>query len=180
VRFQATADVAVSPADLYAVAADLRNLPAWWIEHLNAEVEVPAIRARDAVYRLRYRLPGGLVITATGTVVAARPGRSLTYIWQGGGLRTAVGHTFLAEGNGCRTQLIADVSIDRWLFAVSPLVTAVIHQSLGPQLERALSTLGELVTARTIVRRRAIVQNAERSPDWEAPDASSQGATTIS
>jgi len=180
VRFQATADVAVSPTELYAVAADLRNLPAWWIEHLNAEVEVPAVRARDAVYRLRYRLPGGLVITATGTVVAARPGRSLTYIWQGGGLRTAVGHTFMPQGDGCRTQLITDVTIDRWLFAVSPLVTAVIHQSLGPQLERALSTLGELVSARTIVRRRAIEQSAESTRDWEGPGAPSRGATTVS
>lgn len=152
-RVSAAADVPVDPADLYALVADLRNLPAWWIEHLSAEVAVPARRDRDAVYRVRYRLPGGMVIAAWCTVVAARPHRSLTYVWEGGGMRTAVGHTFTRVGDVCRTHLVADLWVGPWLRPVRPLVTRVMARTLEEQLQRALVTLGELAEAKTVLRR---------------------------
>lgn len=152
-RVHASADLAVAPADLYTLAADLSNLPAWWIEHLSAEVVTPATRARDAVYRVRYRLPGGVVISASCTVVAARFGRSLTYVWEGGGMRTAVGQTFAPGPEGCHTQLVADLSVAPWLAPLGPLVTRVMARALGEQLDRALLTLGELAAAKTVLRR---------------------------
>ena len=152
-RLESTAVVPVAPPDLYAVAADLRNLPAWWIEHLSAEVETPAARARDSVYRVRYRLPGGLVIGAMCTVVAARPCRSLTYVWTGGGMRMAVGQSFAEHRSGCRTTLCADIAVDRILTPVAPLLTRLMGHSLSGEIERALETLGELAGARSVVRR---------------------------
>jgi hypothetical protein len=162
VRVEASADAAVRPVDLFAVAADLRNLPAWWIEHLSAQVEVPAPRLRDSVYRVRYRLPGGLVISAICTVVAARGGRSLTYVWEGGGMRMAVGQSFVAHGDGVRTRLIADLDTDRRLSPVASIVTRLMGRGLDAELERALATLVELAGAREVVRRAPLGGGAER------------------
>lgn len=168
VRLESTAVVSVTPGDLYAVAADLRNLPAWWIEHLSAEVETSAVRARDAVYRVRYRLPGGLVIGARCTVVAARPGRSLTYVWTGGGMRMAVGQSFTEYRSGCRTSLCADLAVDRVLVPVAPLVLRLMRHTLSGELERALMTLGELAGARSVVRRVSTDRRAASSQKgWE-------------
>ena len=167
-RLESTAVVPVTPADLYAVAADLRNLPAWWIEHLSAEVETPAVRARDAVYRVRYRLPGGLVITARCTVVAARPGRSLTYVWTGGGMRLAVGQSFTEYRSGAKTSLTADLAVDRVLAPVAPLVLRLMRHSLSGELERALVTLGELAGARSVVRRGGDRRAAAQQKGWES------------
>jgi hypothetical protein len=169
VRVEASADAGVRPADLFAVAADLRNLPAWWIEHLSAEVEVPAARLRDSVYRVRYRLPGGLVISALCTVVAARGGRSLTYVWEGGGVRMAVGQSFIAHGDGARTRLIADLNTDRWLTPVGSVVTRLIGRGLDAELERALSTLAELAAARAVVRRSPLGGGAGRPAPGSRP-----------
>ena len=169
VRLESTAVVPVTPADLYAVAADLRNLPAWWIEHLSAQVDTPALRARDAVYRVRYRLPGGLVIGARCTMVAARPCRSLTYVWTGGGMRMAVGQSFTEHRSGCRTSLCADLAVDRVLAPVAPLVTRLMRHTLSGELERALDTLGELAGARSVVRRVATDRRgAAPQKGWES------------
>jgi hypothetical protein len=169
VRVEASADAGVRPADLFAVAADLRNLPAWWIEHLSAEVEVPAARLRDSVYRVRYRLPGGVVISALCTVVAARAGRSLTYVWEGGGMRMAVGQSFIAHGEGARTRLIADLNTDRWLTPVGSVLTRLIGRGLDAELERALATLTELAAARAVVRRSPLGGGAERRAPGSRP-----------
>src|SRR5258708_34512850 len=91
VRLTASSNVDVSPAELFTIASDLRNLPVWWIEHLSATVTSPAQRARDAVYEVRYRLPIGLVVSATCTAVAVRGPRAITYIWDGWGIRMAGG-----------------------------------------------------------------------------------------
>jgi uncharacterized protein YndB with AHSA1/START domain len=155
-RLEATADLPVSPADLYAVAADLRNLPAWWIEHLSAEIETAASRPRDAIYRVRYRLPGGLVISARCTMVAARTPRSLTYMWTGGGMRLAVGQSFVARRDGCRTTLVTDLAVVSFLRVGGPLLTRLMRRSLHGELDRALMTLGELAGARSVVRRTAV------------------------
>jgi hypothetical protein len=162
VRVEASADAGVRPAELFAVAADLRNLPAWWIEHLSAEVEVPAPRLRDSVYRVRYRLPGGLVISALCTVLAARAGRSFTYVWEGGGMRMAVGQSFTAHGDGARTRLIVDLGTDRRLTPVGSVVTRLIGRGLVAELDRALVTLTELATARAVVRRAPLGGGTER------------------
>jgi hypothetical protein len=145
----------VSPGDLYAVAADLRNLPAWWIEHLSAEICTPAARLRDAVYEVQYRLWAGFAITATCTVVAARPGRSLTYIWEGGGLRLAVGQAFEPAGDGCDLSLEADLNVNSLLTPVRWIVQRLMRHRLRDELERAVTTLGELAAARSVVRRAA-------------------------
>jgi len=171
VRLESTADVAVSCADLYTLAADLRNLPAWWIEHLSAEIEIPAVRARDAVYRVRYRLPGGLIISATCTVIAARQARSVTYVWEGGGMRTAVGQSFAPSRIGCRTCLVADVSVGRWLSLLGPLVTQLMRHNLRGELDRALLTLGELASAKTVLRRTAIDRRQATPRAWGAAPA---------
>jgi uncharacterized protein YndB with AHSA1/START domain len=164
VRVEATAEIDVRPVELFALAADLRNLPAWWIEHLSAEVEVPGRRLRDSVYRVRYRLPGGLVISAQCTMVAARAGRSLTYVWEGGGMRMAVGQSFAPQGEGTRTRIIADLLSEHRLAPVGTLVTRLVGRGLQAELERALVTLGELAAARAVVRRTP--QGGERrSPD---------------
>jgi hypothetical protein len=172
VRVEASADAGVRPADLFAVAADLRNLPAWWIEHLSAEVEVPALRLRDSVYRVRYRLPGGLVISALCTVVAARAGRSLTYVWEGGGMRMAVGQSFTAHGDGARTRLIAELGTDRRLTPAGAVVTRLIGRGLVAELERALVTLTELAAARAVVRRAPLGGGAERRAPGGRPAVS--------
>ncbi|HEV7466781.1 MAG TPA: SRPBCC family protein [Candidatus Dormibacteraeota bacterium] len=171
-RVEASADAGVRPADLFAVAADLRNLPAWWIEHLSAEVEVPAPRLRDSVYRVRYRLPGGLVISALCTVVAARAGRSFTYVWEGGGMRMAVGQSFIAHGDGARTRLIAELGTDRRLTPVGSVVTRLIGRGLVAELERALVTLTELAAARAVVRRAPLGGGAERRAPGGRPAVS--------
>lgn len=171
-RVEATADAGLRPADLFAVAADLRNLPAWWIEHLSAEVEVPAVRLRDSVYRVRYRLPGGLVISALCTVVAARAGRSLTYVWEGGGMRMAVGHSFEPHGDGTRTRLIAELNTDRLLTPVGSVVTRLIGRGLDAELERALATLAELAAARVVVRRAPLQGGPERRAPEDRPAVS--------
>jgi hypothetical protein len=155
VRLAARTRVEVSPADLYAVAADLRNLPAWWIEHLSAEICTPAVRLRYAVYEVRYRLWAGFAITATCTVVAARPGRSLTYTWEGGGLRLAVGQAFEPEGDGCDMRLEADLNVSRALEPVRWIVLRLMRHRLGEELDRAVTTLAELAAARTVMRRSA-------------------------
>jgi hypothetical protein len=175
-RVEASADTGVRPTDLFAVAADLRNLPAWWIEHLSAEVEVPAVRLRDSVYRVRYRLPGGFVISALCTVVAARAGRSLTYVWEGGGMRMAVGQSFVAHGEGARTRLIVDLNADR---RVNPLGSAVVRlmgRGLESELERALVMLTELAAARAVVRRAPLQGGAERRAPGGRPAVSVLGA----
>jgi Polyketide cyclase / dehydrase and lipid transport len=174
VRVEATADADLRPADLFAVAADLRNLPAWWIEHLSAEVEAPGRRLRDSRYRVRYRLPGGLVVSAVCTVVAARAGRSLTYVWEGAGMRMAVGQSFGAHADGARTRLIADVATDRRLTPVGSVVTRLVGRGLEAELERALATLGELAAARAVVRR-APLQGGERRPSGARPTVSVLG-----
>lgn len=153
-RLFAATVVDVPPADLYALAADLRNLPAWWIEHLHAEVDTPAPRLRDTVYAVRYRLPWGLVISATCTVVASRAGRSLTYVWEGGGMRMAVGQDFEPVGDGStRTSLCADLRVGRVFTPVAPLVVRLMRRELRGEVERALTTLGELAAARAVVGR---------------------------
>jgi Polyketide cyclase / dehydrase and lipid transport len=176
VRVEASADTAVRPADLFAVAADLRNLPAWWIEHLSAEVEVPAVRLRDSVYRVRYRLPGGFVISALCTVVAARGGRSLTYVWEGGGMRMAVGQSFLAHGEGARTRLIVDLNTDRRVNPVGSVVVRLMGRGLDSELERALVMLAELAAARAVVRRAPLQGGAERRAPGGRPAVSVLGA----
>ena len=155
VRLAARARVDLSPADLYAVAADLRNLPAWWIEHLSAEICTPAARPRDAVYEVRYRLWGGYAITGTCTVVAARPGRSLTYTWEGGGMRLAVGQAFEPDDDGCATRLEVDLDVTRVFEPVRWIVLRLMRRRLRDELDRALLTLGELAAARSVMRRSA-------------------------
>ncbi|HEY2705256.1 MAG TPA: SRPBCC family protein [Candidatus Dormibacteraeota bacterium] len=174
-RVEASADAGVRPADLFGVAADLRNLPAWWIEHLSAEVEVPAPRLRDSVYRVRYRLPGGLVISALCTVVAARAGRSLTYVWEGGGMRMAVGQSFTVHGEGTRTRLIADLATDRLLTPVGSVVTRLIGRGLVAELDRALANLTELAAARAVVRRAPLGGGTERRAPGGRPAVSVLG-----
>jgi polyketide cyclase/dehydrase/lipid transport protein len=155
VRLEARAWVEVAPADLYAVAADLRNLPAWWIEHLSAEITTPAARLRDSVYEVRYRMWGAYVITGTCTVVAARPGRSLTYTWEGGGFRLAVGQEFEADEGGCDMRLEVDLHVGRVLEPFSWIVLRLMRRRLSDELGRALETLGELAAARSVMRRAA-------------------------
>jgi hypothetical protein len=174
-RVEASADCAVRPTDLFAVAADLRNLPGWWIEHLSAEVEVPAVRLRDSVYRVRYRLPGGFVIRALCTVVAARGGRSLTYVWEGGGMRMAVGQSFAAHGEGARTRLIVDLNTDRRLNPVGSAVVRLMGRGMDSELERALVTLAELAAARAVVRRAPLGGGAERRGPGGRPAVSVLG-----
>lgn len=152
-RLEVTADADVAPAELYAIAADLRNLPSWWIEHLSVEIAEPATRARDALYRVRYRLPGGVVISATCTVIATRAATSLTYAWVGGGLHVAVGQTFTTTPKGCRTMLIADVRVSRRLQLLGPGFVWYLRRSLEDELRRAVATLADSASARTIMRR---------------------------
>jgi hypothetical protein len=143
----------VGPEAIYTVAADLRNLPAWWIEHLAAEVLTPAARLRDTVYSVRYRLPWGLVISATCTVVAARANRSLTYAWAGGGMRMAVGQEFEALGQDTRMRLVADLRVGRPLLPLAPMLVRLMRRELRGEIDRALSTLAELAAARAVMRR---------------------------
>jgi uncharacterized protein YndB with AHSA1/START domain len=153
VRLTASSNVDVLPAELFAIASDLRNLPSWWIEHLSATVTSPAHRARDAVYEVRYRLPIGLVVSATCTVVAVRAPRSITYIWDGWGIRMAVGQSFVPARHGCRTTLVADVAVTSGLRPLSGLLARVMGATLGEEMQRALATLAEIAAARTIVNR---------------------------
>lgn len=151
--------MAVSCADLYSTAADLRNLPAWWIEHLSAEVVSPAPRLRDTVYSVRYRLWAGYTITATCTVVAARPGRSLTYTWEGGGMRLAVAQLFEPDGDGgTDTRLIADLHVGRAFEPVKGVVLRLMRRRLADELHRALATLEELAAARSVLRRNSLAR----------------------
>ncbi len=154
-RLTASSNVDVSPADLFAIVADLRNLPAWWIEHLSATVTTPAHRARDAVYEVRYRLPIGLVVSATCTVVAVRAPRSITYIWEGWGMRMAVGQSFVPSRSGCRTTLVADLAVNSRWRPVSGMLARIMAGTLGEEMQRALATLAEIAAARTIVVREA-------------------------
>jgi hypothetical protein len=155
VRLSARTRVDVSPGDLYAVAADLRNLPAWWIEHLSAEICTPAARLRDTVYEVRYRIWAGYAITATCTVIAARPGRSLTYTWEGGGLRLAVGQAFEPRDDGCDLSLEADLDVSRVLVPIRWVVQRLMRHRLRDELDRAVTTLAELAAARSVMRRAA-------------------------
>lgn len=166
-RLEVSADLPVAPADLYAISADLRNLPAWWIEHLSAEVEAPAVRLRDAVYRVRYRLRGGLVITGTCTVVAARSQRTLTYVWQGAGVRMAIGQTFLPAEGGCRAVLCAEMIVGMRIAPLGLVVSRLLRSTLTDEMERALETLGELAAARSVLRRSADRPPAPRPTTWE-------------
>lgn len=143
----------VGPDAVYAVAADLRNLPAWWIEHLSAEVMTPAARLRDTVYSVRYRLPWGLVISATCTVVAARVNRSLTYAWVGGGMRMAVGQEFEPLDQGTQMRLVADLRVGRPLAPFAPILLRLMGRELRGEIDRALDTLAELAAARAVMRR---------------------------
>ena len=152
-RLTASSNVDVSPADLFAIVADLRNLPSWWIEHLSATITTPSHRARDAVYEVRYRLPIGLVVSATCTVVAVRAPRSITYIWDGWGIRMAVGQQFVPARSGCRTTLVADIAASSRLRPLSGLLVRVMGATLGEELQRALATLAEVASARAIVGR---------------------------
>jgi len=167
VRLTASSNVDVSPADLFAIVADLRNLPAWWIEHLSATVTTPAHRARDAVYEVRYRLPIGLVVSATCTVVAVRAPRSITYIWEGWGIRMAVGQSFVASRNGCRTTLVADVAVNRRWRPISGALARIMSATLGEEMQKALATLAEIASARTIVTRSGSVERGERAERGE-------------
>jgi uncharacterized protein YndB with AHSA1/START domain len=153
VRLTASSNVDVSPAELFTIASDLRNLPVWWIEHLSATVTSPAQRARDAVYEVRYRLPIGLVVSATCTVVAVRAPRSITYIWDGWGIRMAVGQQFVPARSGCRTTLVADIAASSRLRPLSGLLVRVMGATLGEELQRALATLAEIASAGAIVGR---------------------------
>jgi uncharacterized protein YndB with AHSA1/START domain len=153
VRLTASSNVDVSPAELFTIASDLRNLPVWWIEHLSATVSTPAHRARDAVYEVRYRLPIGLVVPATCTVVAVRAPRSITYLWDGWGIRMAVGQQFVASRSGCRTTLVADLASTSRLRPDSLLLVRVMGATLGEEMQRALATLAEIAGARAIVGR---------------------------
>lgn len=155
VRVSARSRYDVAPADVYAVAADLRNLPAWWIEHLSADISSPAPRLRDTVYEVRYRLWSGYTIRATCTVVAARPARSLTYTWEGGGFRLAVGQSFAPSGAGCAVTLEADLDVSRALMPMRWAVQQLMRRRLSGELERSLVTLGELAAARSVMRRAA-------------------------
>jgi hypothetical protein len=143
----------VPPGDVFAVAADLRNLPAWWIEHLHAEVVVPATRLRDTVYAVRYRMPWGFVISATCTVVAARGNRSLTYVWVGGGMRLAVGQQFEATPTGTAMRMAVDFHVGRVLSPMAPVIVRLMRRELRGEMDRALETLGELAAARSVMRR---------------------------
>jgi uncharacterized protein YndB with AHSA1/START domain len=161
VRLTASSNVDVSPAELFTIASDLRNLPAWWIEHLSAEVRTPANRARDAVYEVRYRLPIGLVVSATCTVVAVRAPRSITYIWEGWGIRMAVGQSFAASRGGCRTTLVTDLAVNSRFRPLSGLLARVMSATMGEEMQRALATLAEIASARTIVRRAGTADRVE-------------------
>jgi carbon monoxide dehydrogenase subunit G len=143
----------VRPEAVYAVAADLRNLPAWWIEHLAAEVLTPAARLRDTVYSVRYRLPWGLVISATCTVVAAHANRSLTYAWAGGGMRMAVGQQFEPLDDGTRLRLVADLRAGRPLAPFGPLLVRLMGREMDGQIDSAVGNLAELAAARAVMRR---------------------------
>jgi uncharacterized protein YndB with AHSA1/START domain len=153
VRLTASSNVDVSPVELFTIASDLRNLPTWWIEHLSATVTTPSVRARDAVYEVRYRLPIGLVVSATCTVVALRAPRSITYLWEGWGIRMAVGQSFASARAGCKTTLVADLAVTSRLRPLSGLLARVMGATLGEELQRALATLAEIASARAIVGR---------------------------
>ena len=161
-RLTASSNVDVSAPDLYSIVADLRNLPTWWIEHLSASVRTPSHRARDAVYEVRYRMPIGLVVSATCTVVAVRAPRSITYIWEGWGMRMAVGQSFVPSRAGCRTTLVADLAVNHRFRPVSGLLARVMGASLGEEMQRALATLAEIASARTIVGREGATERPER------------------
>jgi uncharacterized protein YndB with AHSA1/START domain len=162
VRLTASSNVDVSASDLYSIVADLRNLPTWWIEHLSATVRTPSHRARDAVYEVRYRMPVGLVVSATCTVVAVRAPRSITYIWEGWGMRMAVGQSFVPSRAGCRTTLVADLAVNHRFRPVSGMLARVMGASLGEEMQRALATLAEIASARTIVGRESATERPER------------------
>jgi uncharacterized protein YndB with AHSA1/START domain len=175
VRLTASSNVDVSPADLFAIVADLRNLPAWWIEHLSATITSPAHRARDAVYEVRYRVPIGLVVSATCTVVAVRAPRSITYVWEGWGVRMAIGQSFVPARAGCRTTLVADVAVNSRWRPVSGVLARVMGATLGEEMQRALATLAEIASARTIVGREAVAERGERAE--RRPRVRETGAT---
>jgi uncharacterized protein YndB with AHSA1/START domain len=162
VRLTASSNVDLAPTELFAIASDLRNLPAWWIEHLSATVTTPSHRARDAVYEVRDRLPVGLVVSATCTVVAVRAPRSLTYIWDGWGIRMAVGQQFVPSRGGCRTTLVVDLAVNSRLRPVSSLLARVMGATLGEEMQRALATLAEIASARAIVGRDPAVRSESR------------------
>lgn len=155
-RLTASSNVDVSVPDLFAIVADLRNLPAWWIEYLSAEITAPSHRARDSVYEVRYRLPIGLVVSATCTVVAVRAPRSITYIWEGWGMRMAVGQSFVPSRGGCRTTLVADVAVNSRWRPVSGMLARIMAATLGEEMQKALATLAEIAAARTIVSREEV------------------------
>jgi uncharacterized protein YndB with AHSA1/START domain len=165
VRLTASSNVDVSPAELFAIVADLRNLPTWWIEHLSATVTTPSHRQRDAVYEVRYRLPIGLVVSATCTVVAVRAPRSITYIWEGWGMRMAIGQGFVPSRNGCRTTLVADLAVNSRFRPVSGLLARIMAATLGEEMQRALATLAEIASARTIVARETAGAVREEKPE---------------
>jgi uncharacterized protein YndB with AHSA1/START domain len=175
VRLTASSNVDVSPPELFTIASDLQNLPAWWIEHLSATVTTPATRARDAVYEVRYRLPIGLVVSATCTVVAVRAPRSITYIWDGWGIRMAVGQSFVPARSGCRTTLVADLAVNRRLRPVSGLLARVMGATLGEEMQRALATLAEIASARTIVGRTSASERGERERRGRSRPGEAQG-----
>jgi len=160
VRLTASSNVDVSATELFTIASDLRNLPVWWIEHLSATVTSPAHRARDAVYEVRYRLPIGLVVTATCTVVAVRAPRSVTYIWDAWGMRMAVGQQFVPARSGCRTTLVADLAATSRLRPISVLLVRIMGATLGEEMQRALATLAEVAAARAIVGRAPTARRA--------------------
>jgi uncharacterized protein YndB with AHSA1/START domain len=181
VRLTASSNVDVSPAELFAIVGDLRNLPSWWIEHLSATITTPSHRARDAVYEVRYRLPIGLVVSATCTVVAVRAPRSITYIWEGWGMRMAVGQSFAASRGGCRTTLVADLAVNSRWRPVSGLLARIMGATLGEEMQRALATLAEIAAARTIVSRQTTTERgadrAERRGRMRSTEA--QGELTV-
>jgi len=179
VRLTASSNVDVSPEELFTIAADLRNLPVWWIEHLSATVTTPAHRARDAAYEVRYRLPIGLVVSATCTVVAVRAPRSITYIWDGRGIRMAVGQSFLPARNGCRTTLVADLAVSSWLRPLSGVIARVMGATLGEEMQRALATLAEVAAARAIVGRTPAAERAERPERGERRGGRGRAAPAV-
>jgi hypothetical protein len=59
---------------------------------------------------------------------------------------------------------------------VSPLVTRLMRRSLRGELDRALATLGELASARTVVRRTPLERKSR--PSRPAPPADIAAAPT--
>ncbi|MGI8926905.1 MAG: SRPBCC family protein [Tepidiformaceae bacterium] len=103
-HYETTIDIAVPPAAVWAVLADLARWPEWTetvrsVNLLDPAPLVPGLRAR---VRIR-RAP-----TATWTVTEVRRGAAFTWTASTAGIRTIASHEIEAAGEGSRVTLAID------------------------------------------------------------------------